>query len=145
MSKQDVITTLQTALADTYAIYLKTQNYHWHVTGPNFKSMHDLFEDQYNDLFQAVDDVAERITTLGDLAPASFEEFLELTNIQPGQKHLSSDKMVEDLRDDHQTVIETFRSVLHAAQEVDDEGTASLVGDRMADHEKMRWMLASSV
>lgn len=145
MAKQDVINHLQTALADTYALYLKTQNYHWHVTGPHFKPLHDLFEDQYNDLFQAVDDVAERITTLGGKAPASFEEFVELTNIQSGQKDLPSEQMVEDLRDDHQTVIETFRSVLHAAQEVDDEGTASLVGDRMADHEKMRWMLASSV
>ena len=145
MAKQDVINHLQTALADKYALYLKTQNYHWHVTGPHFKPLHDLFEDQYNDLFQAVDDVAERITTLGGKAPASFEEFVELTNIQSGQKDLPSEQMVEDLRDDHQTVIETFRSVLHAAQEVDDEGTASLVGDRMADHEKMRWMLASSV
>lgn len=145
MDKQKVISTMQTAMADTYALYLKTQNYHWHVTGPHFKPLHDLFEDQYNDLFQALDDVAERIITLGGESPATFEEFQKLTNIKPGQKNLNSEAMVEDLRDDHQKVIESFRSVLHAAQEVDDEGTASLVGDRMADHEKMRWMLASSV
>ena len=145
MANQDVIRTMQVAMADTYALYLKTQNYHWHVTGPNFKTLHDLFEDQYNDLFQAVDDVAERIITLGGESPATFEEFQELTNIKPGQKSLSADKMVKDLRDDHNTIIESFRAVLHAAQKVDDEGTASVVGDRMADHEKMRWMLASSV
>ncbi len=65
MNNEQVADSLKMVLADTYALYLKTQNYHWNVTGPNFKSLHLLFEEQYTDLAQAVDSVAERIRTCG--------------------------------------------------------------------------------
>ena len=70
MSK--IVKKLEIILADTYALYLKTQNYHWHVKGPQFKSLHELFEMQYRELAEAVDGVAERLLIMGHKAPATF-------------------------------------------------------------------------
>ena len=79
-----VETELAVLLADTYALYLKTQNYHWHVKGTQFKSLHELFERQYMELAAAVDEIAERILIMGNKAPATFKEFERLKRIKDG-------------------------------------------------------------
>ncbi len=143
MSK-DLYSNLSKLLADTYAVYLKTQNYHWHVKGPLFKSLHTLFEEQYTELANAVDEIAERILTIGHKAPATLKEYVNLTSIEDGDSSLDANAMVGDLYNDHQKIIQDLYKSLSAANEINDEGSASLLGDRIAHHEKIRWMLDSS-
>lgn len=131
-------------LADTYAVYLKTQNYHWHVKGPNFKTLHELFEGQYLELAQAVDEIAERILTLGHAAPATFRELIELKKIKDGDSSLSSDEMVTELAHDHGQLLEDLNKAIVLAQEENDEGSVALLSDRIGHHEKSRWMLNAS-
>lgn len=135
---------LEVTLADTYALYLKTQNYHWHVTGPNFSSLHALFEMQYKELAEAVDVIAERMLTLGYKAPATFKSFESLKTIKDGDSSLDSKKMIEELANDNGRLVKDLNQVLRIAQDNNDEGTVTLIGDRIAAHEKARWMLNAS-
>lgn len=136
---------LSQLLADSYNLYLKTQNYHWNVTGPQFHSLHLLFEGQYQDLATAVDDIAERIRTLGFRAPGSFTEFSKLSSIKEASGTPSAEDMVIDLAQDQGTVISTIREVWEKAEEAGDEGTIDLLSGRLSVHEKAGWMLRSSV
>lgn len=139
MSTKDL---LAAHLADTYALFLKTQNYHWHVKGISFKSLHDLFEEQYKELFVAVDDLAERIVTLGGQAPASFKALDKLASIADGDANHDAKAMLKDLADSHQALVDSLQASLDAID--DDEGTVTLLGDRLASHQKMHWMLEAS-
>ncbi|CDZ78519.1 Metalloregulation DNA-binding stress protein [Legionella massiliensis] len=140
----DVYNKLSVIMADTYALYLKTQNYHWHVRGPQFKGLHQLFEEQYIELADAVDLVAERIRTIGQNVPATFKEFESLKRIKDGNPNLSSNQMVSELAHDHDTLVKDLNQAMALAQENNDEGTANLLSDRIEAHEKSRWMLESS-
>jgi len=131
-------------LADTYTLYLKTQNYHWHVRGPNFRTLHLLFEEQYTSLAIAVDAIAERIVTLGGQAPASFKDFLSLASIQEGDAQTKAEIMVSNLAKDHRQVIKDMNTVIKLAQEQSDEGTIALLSERIEEHEKICWMLEAS-
>lgn len=135
---------LSKLLADTYTLYLKTQNYHWHVRGPNFRTLHLLFEEQYTNLALAVDAIAERIVTLGGQAPASFEDYLSLASIQEGDAQTKADTMISNLAKDHRQVIKDMNTVIRLAQEQHDEGTIALLSERIAEHEKICWMLEAS-
>lgn len=145
MSKSQVAASLQIVLANNYALYLKTQNYHWNVTGPHFKSLHVLFEEQYNDLFAANDEIAERIRTLGEKVPASFSVFNDAASIADGNENADATSMVTDLADDQGHMVQFLNDALKVAQDADDEVTIGLVTERMAVHEKAGWMLRSSV
>ncbi len=136
---------LKIVLADSYVLYLKTQNYHWNVTGPNFKSLHMLFEEQYTDLSTAVDEIAERIRILGDKAPGSFSAFLALTTLEEAQDGLTADAMVQDLSDSGAQMGMSLKAALKAAQEAEDEVTVGLIAERMTMHEKNGWMLRASL
>ena len=144
METKQIIETLNKALADTYALYLKTQNYHWNVTGPFFASFHALFEEQYEDLAGAVDEIAERIRILGAYAPGSFKEFEKLKSIEDAKEGITAMEMIEDLRADQDKVTQTLQRAFAVAQQEDDEGTTALLSDRMVAHEKNEWMLAAT-
>lgn len=135
---------LQVVLADTYTLYLKTQNYHWHVRGMQFKSLHELFELHYQDLASAIDLLAERIVMRGERAAASFKEYLALKTLKEGQPDLTALQMLRELAADHQSMIHLLNETLHLAQEVHDEATISLLVERIAVHEKAHWMLSAS-
>ncbi len=145
MSRDNLIKALNVVLADSYTLYLKTQNYHWYVKGPNFQSLHLLFEGQYTDLADAVDVIAERILTLGSAAPATFKEFMSLSTIKEGRSSLAAHDMVQELVADQDQIIKILNLALAATQEASDEGSVALLGDRIATHEKNRWMLSSSL
>lgn len=136
---------LSVLLADTYAIYLKTQNYHWHVKGPQFKSLHELFESQYMALAEAVDTIAERLLILGYSAPATFKEFERLKRIKDGNSKLSAEHMLRELSEDHETLVKDLNQSLRLAQDAKDEGTVNLLAERISAHEKAHWMLKSSL
>ncbi len=136
---------LAVILANSYALYLKSQNYHWHVKGLAFKTMHDLFEEHYSELADAVDDIAERIIILGGQAPATFGALNQLKTSKDGDANLSVNDMLSDLKNDHQAIINDLQQAIASAADNNDEGTVALLGERIANHEKMAWMLATSL
>lgn len=136
---------LKELLADTYTLYLQTHNFHWNVTGPQFRELHLMFEEQYNELALAVDLVAERIRTLGVYAPGTYKALSSMSNIKETEEIPAAEAMVVLLTKAHEQVVKTCRKVLKVAQKANDESTASLVSDRMVLHEKTAWMLRSTL
>ena len=132
-------------LADTYAVYLKTHGYHWNVRGPNFSQLHTLFMAQYTEMWAAIDEVAERIRALGELAPQGYGAFGNLSSIKDGDPSKNAEEMLNDLIASQETLIGTLYAILPAAQEAGDEVSASLISDRLTAHEKHVWMLRSSL
>lgn len=132
---------LKRLLADSYTLYLQTHNFHWNVTGPQFRELHLMFEEQYTELSVAVDDIAERIRTLDVPAPGTYKEFVALSSIKEVDGVPEGRKMVDILTQGHEMVVKTCRDVLKLAQDGDDESTSALVSDRMRLHEKTAWML----
>ncbi|EKO3921317.1 DNA starvation/stationary phase protection protein [bacterium 19MO03SA05] len=135
---------LKRLLADSYTLYLQTHNFHWNITGPQFRELHLMFEEHYTELAVAVDDIAERIRSLDVAAPGTYKEFAELSSIKEVVGLTDSVEMVNILTQSHEQVIRTCRDVLKLAQAADDESTASLVSDRMRVHEKTAWMLRAT-
>ncbi len=142
--KQEELTEeLSNYLADTYALYLKTQNYHWNVKGIHFASLHELFEGQYEELAEAVDEVAERIQSLGGRAPGTFNKFSARTQIPDATGDEQAQQMLQSLTTDHETLAKSGRKLIEAAEEAADHATADMVTARVASHEKTAWMLRS--
>lgn len=136
---------LSKLLADTYAVYLKTHGYHWNVRGPNFSQLHNLFMAQYTEMWAAIDEVAERIRALGELAPQGYGAFANLSSIKDGDPSRNAEGMIQDLISSHEALIGTLYSVLKSAQDAGDEVTAGIVTDRLTAHEKHAWMLRASL
>ncbi|NRA68526.1 MAG: DNA starvation/stationary phase protection protein [Pseudobacteriovorax sp.] len=135
---------LQKLLAETYTLYLKTHKYHWNVTGPMFQTLHTMFETQYNDLALAVDEIAERIRVMGDAAPGSYSEFVELSAVkEDSSRDASANDMIQALLEDHEQVVRSAKDILPILDGANDEGTNSLLGARIEFHEKTAWMLKS--
>ncbi len=132
-------------LADTYTLYIKTQGYHWNVTGPSFRSLHLMFEEQYLELRDAVDEIAERIRTLGPLAPGSYRMMARLATLAEDDGAPPAMDMVRRLAADNEAVATTARDVLAAAETAADVATVDLVTRRIAVHEKAGWMLGATV
>ena len=136
---------LSKLLADTYTLYLKTHNFHWNVTGPQFNSLHLMFEGQYTELALAVDLIAERIRALGEPAPGSYSAFAKLATIAEAEGNPSATDMVRILAEDQLAVVRTARSVFPLADAANDEPTADLLTQRMQVHEKTAWMLRANL
>ena len=144
INEQDRLTIaegLKRLLSDSYTLYLQTHNFHWNVTGPQFRELHLMFEEHYTELATAVDEIAERIRTLDIPAPGTYRAFAELSNIKEVDGVPTENEMVAILTRGHEQVVKTCRDVLEPAQEASDESTAALVSDRMRVHEKTAWML----
>lgn len=132
---------LKRLLADSYTLYLQTHNFHWNVTGPQFRELHLMFEEHYTELATAVDEIAERIRTLDVPAPGTYKAFAALSSIKEIEGVPSANQMIDLLTQGHEQVVKTCRETLAPAQEAGDESTAALVSDRMRVHEKTAWML----
>lgn len=132
---------LSRLLADTYTLYLKTHNYHWNVTGPQFNTLHQMFEVQYTELATAVDEIAERIRALDEFAPGSYSQYAALASVQEAEGVPDAATMIRELADDQLKVVRTARAVFPAADDAHDEPTADLLTQRMQVHEKTAWML----
>lgn len=145
MSSSAVLKSLGVVLADTYTLYLKTQNYHWHVKGKNFFSLHTMFQGQYEELLGAIDEIAERIVALGGLAPATFADFLKLKTIKEGEAAQSSEAMLSDLKLSHEMVLKSLTLAHDAAEKENDHGTVDLMIVRMEAHQKALWMVSASL
>ena len=141
--RQTIAQGLSKVLADTYTLYLKTHNYHWNVRGPMFHSLHTMFEQQYTELALAVDEVAERIRALGELAPGSYSEFAKLASIPEGNSRNDAQAMIRELVEGQEAVVRTCHALFPAVDEANDEPTHDLLTTRMQTHEKNAWMLRS--
>jgi len=128
-------------LADSYALYLKTHNYHWNVTGPMFNTLHTMFQTQYEELALAVDDIAERIRTLGEYAPGSFSEFTAMTDIDEAKPGTKANEMIEQLAEDQLKVAKSAAALTAAAEKAGDDVSTDLGIRRQEVHEKNAWML----
>ncbi len=136
------IDSLAGVLRQTFGLYVQTHSYHWNVEGPAFHQLHALFEEQYNDLWSALDEIAERIRGLGAYAPASLAE-LAPAGAAPSPAQ-SADAMVENLIAAHEALAGTLRAAIATAQETGDEPSAGLLTDRLAWHEKQLWMMKAA-
>jgi starvation-inducible DNA-binding protein len=134
---------LSRLLADTFTVYLKTHNFHWNVTGPMFNTLHLMFETQYNELWLALDAIAERIRSLGHPAPATLGEYAKLASIGETAGQPKAEEMVRLLVEGNEAVVRTARKVFPAVDAASDEPTADLLTQRMQIHEKNAWMLRS--
>ena len=135
---------LKILLADSYILLLKTHNFHWNVKGPMFHSLHTLFEEQYNELFLAVDEIAERVRALGERAPGSYAEFQELSEMKDSTE-TSTKNMVRELIDSHRIVVETAKRLAVKAGEMGDDVTEDMAISRKKIHDKAIWMLTTTL
>lgn len=141
--RKDVADGLSKVLADSYTLYLKSHNFHWNVTGPMFQTLHLMFEQHYNELALAVDEIAERIRALGFPAPGTYREFAALSTIKEEDGVPAAMEMVRLLVDGHETVARTAREVFKTAEGANDQPTCDLLTQRLQVHEKTAWMLRS--
>jgi starvation-inducible DNA-binding protein len=141
--RKEISEGLSRLLADTYTLYLKTHNFHWNVTGPMFQTLHLMFEQQYTELAQAVDQIAERIRALGFPAPGTYKAFGSLSAIKEDESVPSAEEMIRLLVEGQETVVRTARSVFPVVERANDQPTADLLTERMQVHEKTAWMLRS--
>ena len=130
-------------LADSYTLYLKTHNFHWNVTGPQFNTLHTMFEVHYNELALAVDEIAERIRSLGHPAPGSYAAFSKLKSIDEEETVPDANEMTRLLVLGHEAVVRTARSTFPIAEEANDQASLDLLTRRIDVHEKTAWMLRS--
>jgi starvation-inducible DNA-binding protein len=143
---QKITNILNDNLADEYVLLTKTRNYHWNVEDPRFNDLHKFFEEQYELISAAVDEIAERVRAVGGKSRATLKEFMNSTQIKEDVGSFpDADNMLQNLLSDHETIIKTLRKNINECQELDDEGTANFLTDKMEEHEKMAWMLRSFI
>lgn len=145
MQNQSITVTnaLTTLLANTYILYVKTQNFHWNVTGYHFYSYHKMFEEQYLQLSAAIDEIAERIRSLQAVAPASLAEFLKLASLKEANGVLEANEMIKELLSDHELMSKHILNLFEIIKECNDEVTFDLLIERKSEHDKISWMLRS--
>lgn len=142
-NRQKIAKGLSALLADSYALYLMTHNFHWNVTGPQFNSLHQMFMTQYTEQWTALDQIAERIRSLGHPAPGTYRAFAELASVQEVDGVPSADDMVRHLVQAQETVARTARGLFPVVEAANDQPTADLLTQRLQVHEKTAWMLRS--
>lgn len=145
--RQGVCELLNNDLADAYLLLVKTKKYHWDVVGPQFRSLHQLWEEHYQTLTINIDSIAERVRALGDFPVGTMEGFLKLASLKENPDNLpSATQMVSKLVDDHEQVIRNLREHIDkCADDFHDEGTADFLTGLMEGHEEMAWMLRSFI
>jgi starvation-inducible DNA-binding protein len=143
--KQLLAGALADILADTYLLVIKTHAHHWNVVGPLFYSIHNLTEEQYQEMFEAVDEMAERVRALGELAPSNIAEMLARSDLLESRAGMSAGEMVADLAEDHERVARRLHQLAGAAAEAGDIVTEDLSVARSTFHEKAAWMLRAII
>lgn len=134
---------LTQVLADTFVLYFKTHSFHWNVEGPHFHALHDLFSQQYTELWNATDEIAERIRALGEYAPNNWKNMFDQATLKESGQTPDWKGMLQQLEEDHIAIVESIFPVLRAAEDAGDEATVDMLIQRTQIHEKTAWMLKS--
>ncbi len=142
-AEKNLVEALNTLLSSSYVLQLKTQNYHWNVEGPHFSSLHALFEEQYDDLFEANDDIAERIRSVGAYAPGSFAAFSEYSKVEEETSVPKAMDMVKNLAADHKALSKAAQNLIEAGEAANDEVSVDIGVRRKEVHDLAHWMLSS--
>ena len=140
---QSNINSLKTILGETFRLYVQTHGYHWNVEGPEFRQLHTLFEEQYQNLWAALDEIAERIRIQGAYAPGTVVELMKLAGAEAEPAQSAAD-MIDKLISAHEAIADSIRAGIEAAGDVGDEVSAGLLTDRLEWHEKVLWMMKAS-
>lgn len=144
-NRSAVVELLNKLLADFHTMYVQYRNYHWNVKRSRFISLHELFENQYNQISDEIDEIAERITTLGGTAIGTLKEFVEHRRIEELQGAPDANQMLINLVNTQEAIIRNLRNDIEYAENRNDVGTEDFLTGMLAAHEKMTWMLRSSV
>jgi starvation-inducible DNA-binding protein len=134
---------LSEALADTYVLYGQTQAVHWNVAGPLFYSVHKLTEEQYEDMAEAIDELAERIRAIGFPAPGGLTRMLAMSGMDKPPEPQTTEDMIRQLIAGNEHCAKTLRAGVKSAEECEDVKTADLLTERIGQHEENSWMLRS--
>ncbi|MEO1310023.1 MAG: Dps family protein [Pseudomonadota bacterium] len=145
-ARKKISDALRRFLADSYVLYMRTHGYHWNVEGPRFNSLHQMFEEQYTELWGALDDLAERIRALGAYAPGNGKELAEVASLaEPTNDRPDADGMVRALLNGHESLARDARELIDLAGDAGDVGTEDMITARLQVHEKTAWMLRASL
>ena len=141
--REKIVKGLSALLADSDTLYLMTHNFHWNVTGPQFNSLHAMFMAQYTEQWTALDQIAERIRSLGFPAPGTYKEFVELASIKEVEGVPKATEMIRHLVAAQEATARTARLVFPVVEAAKDQPTADVLTQRLDVHEKTAWMLRS--
>lgn len=143
---QKISNILNDDLADEYVLLTKTRNYHWNVEDPRFNDLHKFFEEQYELISAPVDEVAERVRAVGGRTRATLKEFINSSQIREEvASYPDADTMLGNLLSDPEAIIKALRKNVKECQDLNDEGTANFLTEKMEEHEKIAWMLRSFI
>ena len=142
-NNKEVIEVLNKQVAEWTVLFTKLHNYHWYVKGPNFFSLHEKFEELYNEASVYIDDIAERILAIDGNPIDTLQEALEWSEVKEAEKNLSANQMVEQLSKDFTTVIGQLEEGIQLAEKLDDEMTGDMLLGMVTSLEKHNWMLKS--
>ena len=142
---EELVIALKKALASTFSLYLKTHNYHWNVTGPDFPQYHKLLEGMYEEIYSSVDQYGEEIRALGDYAPGSFTRYVELSEVEDETKIPAALSMIERLYSDHQLIIAVIERAYELAEREHKHGLSNFLAERLDAHSKHSWMLSATL
>ncbi|QSJ18368.1 DNA starvation/stationary phase protection protein [Nostoc sp. UHCC 0702] len=145
--RQGVIDLLNHDLADSYVVLVKTKKYHWDVVGPQFRSLHQLWEEHYEKLTLNIDALAERVRALGGYPVGTMEGFLKIATIKEHAGDVpNATGMVANLVEDHEQIVRNLREHIdRSSEQFHDEGTADFLTGLMEEHEEIAWMLRSFI
>lgn len=141
--QNNIINNLNELLANSYILYLKTQNFHWNVTGPLFDTLHKLFQSQYSELAGAIDIIAEQIRILGEFTPGSFEQFKNYASVKEETNIINYKEMITQLITDNNTLIYSAKNLINSSKSSNDDATMDLAIERVRVHSKTVWFLKS--
>lgn len=143
-NRQAVAAALNQLLADEHVLYNKTRNYHWSIEGPSFMEFHKLYEAQYDQLAETIDQIAERIRTIGHFAEGRLKELIKLATLDEPEAPTAQAEQIRNLEADHETIIIRLRKLIRDFDEkYKDIGSSDFVTGLLKEHEKMAWMLRS--
>ena len=134
---------LNSILADEYVLYTKVRNFHWNVKGPHFNDLHKFFEELYEELNGAIDEIAEKVRMLGCKALGSLDEMLSNASLKESKDELDSNAMITELLNDYETLIKKIREDIEKIDDLDNVGVEDFLTGLLQDHEKRAWMLRS--
>ncbi|MBA5793451.1 DNA starvation/stationary phase protection protein [Flavobacterium sp. xlx-214] len=141
---KEVCSILNNCLADAHILYFKLRKYHWNVQGDNFMELHKLFENHYEQVQAAIDEIAERVSQLGGMAIGTTSEFAKGSSLKetPGKNPVNNLDMIKELLADHETIIRNLRvGVEESEEKYSDQGTSDFLTGLMQKHEMMAWTL----
>ena len=139
-AKKKIVDALTKFMGDSALVYIKVHGFHWNIIGPRFKTLHELFEEHYTNLWESLDGIAERIRALGAKAPGSFVELIEASSIEEYNTAPNADLMLRKAYDDYQKLISHAHEVEKVAEEYGDTFTVDMMTQRVGELEKMAWM-----